>query len=91
MRIFERFELSSQYTPETFLENYSDSLFNELKSFHPVIYALVKNGEFSFPSANEVTLTMEESIVAPPEPTAELLSEPERERPPASIKNDCIN
>ncbi len=64
VRIFERFELSSQYTPETFLENYSDSLFDELKSFHPVIYALVKNGEFSFPSANEVTLTMEESIIA---------------------------
>ena len=36
-------------------------------------------------------LTMEESIAAPPEPTAELLPEPARERPPASIKNDCIN
>ncbi|MBR5116822.1 MAG: PHP domain-containing protein, partial [Lachnospiraceae bacterium] len=64
VRIFERFELSSQYTPETFLENYIESLYSELKSFHPMIYALVKNGEFSFPSEHEVTLTMEESIVA---------------------------
>ncbi|MCR5093262.1 MAG: PolC-type DNA polymerase III [Lachnospiraceae bacterium] len=64
VRIFERFQLSLQYTPELFLENYRDSLYSELSTYHPVIYALVKAGEFRFPAENEVTLELEESIIA---------------------------
>ncbi|MCR5676126.1 MAG: PolC-type DNA polymerase III [Lachnospiraceae bacterium] len=64
VRIFERFHLSSQYTPENLLEAYQDSLYEELRTYQPVIYTLVKGGEFRFPSADEVTLTLEESIIA---------------------------
>ncbi len=64
VRIFERFHLSAQYTPENLLENYQDSLFEELRTYQPVIYTLVKNSEFRFPSENEMTLVMEESVIA---------------------------
>lgn len=64
VRIFEHFHLSSQYTPENLLEAYGDSLYEELRAYRPIIYTLVKNGEFRFPSDNEVTLMLEESIIA---------------------------
>ncbi|MCR4764436.1 MAG: PolC-type DNA polymerase III [Lachnospiraceae bacterium] len=64
VRIYERFRLSAQYTPENLLENYRESLYEELRTYRPVIYTLIRNGEFRFPSEDEVVLLLEESVIA---------------------------
>ena len=63
VRIFERFALSSQYTPENFFEKYRDSFFDELRTYRPVMHALLRKSEYCF-TAGEVQIRLEDSIVA---------------------------
>ncbi len=62
VKIYERFRLSAQYTPEKFMDSYRDSLLLELKEYNHVLYNMFKNGEPVFREGNLI-LTLEDSVL----------------------------
>ncbi len=64
VKIYEKFNLSSQYTPEKLLDMYLDSILEEVREYSNVIFNLLKNAIFSFPQENIVILSLEDSVIA---------------------------
>ncbi|SEM18140.1 DNA polymerase III polC-type N-terminus I, partial [Butyrivibrio sp. ob235] len=64
IKIYEKFLLSSQYTVQTFLDIYWESLLLEFKNYDPIEYTLLRKAEFSYPSGNSLIITIEESVIA---------------------------
>ncbi|MDD3413574.1 MAG: PolC-type DNA polymerase III [Lachnospiraceae bacterium] len=62
--IYESFELSGQYTPESILDIYKDSIMMEIKEYNQIIYNLFRHANITFPEPKSMLLTMEETIVA---------------------------
>ena len=62
VRIRERFELSSQYTPENLMEAYRESILAELLNYSHVEYNAFRTAEISYPEAGGVELTLEDTI-----------------------------
>lgn len=62
--IYESFELSGQYTPESILDIYKDSIMMEIKEYNQIIYNLFRHAKITFPEPKNMLLTMEDSIVA---------------------------
>ena len=63
IRIYEKFHLSSQYTPEKLMDIYRESILLELREYSPVIYHLFKNADITFPTPDKVMLTIEDTIL----------------------------
>ncbi|MCH4192320.1 MAG: PolC-type DNA polymerase III [Butyrivibrio sp.] len=63
VKIYERFHLSAQYTPQNLMEIYEDSILQEFKEYSPIEYTLLKNAEFVFPEEDQVELVLEDSVV----------------------------
>ncbi len=63
IKIYERFHLSSQYTPEKLMEAYGKSLFAELRDYSPVEYSLLKNAELSYPDRQTVKVIFPDSVL----------------------------
>ncbi len=61
--ISEHFSLSSQYTPETLVSEYMDSLVIEMWHISPVNGSLFKNGKFAFPDPEHVVLQLENTQI----------------------------
>ena len=64
VRIIERYQLSAQYTPETLMDIYKDSILEELKAYSLLIYNLFRCARMEFDAKDHMKLYMEESIVA---------------------------
>ncbi|WP_022763090.1 PolC-type DNA polymerase III [Butyrivibrio sp. AD3002] len=64
VKIYERFFLSAQYTPQNLLEMYKDSILLEFKNYDPIEYTILKSADFSFPESDRVELILEESVIA---------------------------
>ena len=64
VKIYERFELSAQYTPEKLLEIYRDSILEELKGYSHIEYNAFRTAEITFPGQDRVLLTLEDSVLA---------------------------
>ncbi len=64
VKIIEHFCLSAQYTPENFLEVYRGSLLMELKNYSALLYNLFYTAKISFPSENQMVLTMASSVIS---------------------------
>jgi len=64
VKIYERFELSSQYTPEKLMDVYRESILEELREYNHIDYNSFKTAEFSYPDARQITLTLEDSVLA---------------------------
>ncbi|MCI9072131.1 MAG: PolC-type DNA polymerase III [Lachnospiraceae bacterium] len=64
VKIYERFSLSSQYTPEKLMDVYRDSILEELREYNHIDYNSFKSAEFSYPDARQMTLTLEDSVLA---------------------------
>ncbi|MDE6517715.1 MAG: PHP domain-containing protein, partial [Acetatifactor sp.] len=64
VKIYEKFELSSQYTPEKLMDVYRDSILEELREYNHIDYNSFKTAEFSYPDARQMTLTLEDSVLA---------------------------
>ncbi|HBA51189.1 MAG TPA: PolC-type DNA polymerase III, partial [Lachnospiraceae bacterium] len=62
VRIFERFELSSQYTPENLMEAYRESILAELLGYSHVEYNAFRTAEISYPESGGILLTLEDTI-----------------------------
>ena len=63
VKIFERYHLSKQYTPEKLLQVYKDSLLMELKHYSIVEYSMFRKAEFSFPQPDLMRMTIEDTMV----------------------------
>ncbi len=64
VKLYERFHLSSQYTPEKLMDVYKDSILLELRNYSPVEYNIFKSADILYPSAEEIELTVEDTVLA---------------------------
>ncbi len=64
IKIYERFHLSSLYTPEKLMEAYQKSMMQELRELSPLEYSLFKNAEVSYPDEKNIKMVLEESVLA---------------------------
>ena len=64
VKLYERFHLSGQYTPQKLMDVYRDSILLELKAYSPVEYSLFKKADLSYPLENAVELTLEDTVPA---------------------------
>ncbi len=62
-RIFEKYRLSSQYTPEKLLKAYRDSLLYELKNYSIIEYTMFRKAECVFPQPDVLNMTIENTMV----------------------------
>ncbi len=64
VKLYERFRLSQQYTPEKLMDAYKESILLELKAYSPVEYHLFKGAEIAFRGTEGLTLTVEDTTPA---------------------------
>ena len=64
VKLYERFQLSGQYTPEKLMEMYRDSILLELKNYSPVEYNIFKGADISYPDEREIHLTIDDTVPA---------------------------
>ncbi len=64
VKLYERFRLSAQYTPEKLMNAYKDSILLELKEHSPLEYHLFKGADIDFSSGGEMGLTIEDTVPA---------------------------
>ena len=64
VKIIEKFQLSSQYTPENFLDVYRQSILLELKQYSALEYNMFYTAEITFSDPETMELVMTDSVVA---------------------------
>ncbi|MDE5951096.1 MAG: PHP domain-containing protein, partial [Acetatifactor sp.] len=64
VKIYEKFDLSSQYTPEKLMDVYQDSILEELREYSHIDYNSFKAAQLSYPSEREMVVTLEDSVLA---------------------------
>ena len=64
VKIIERYQLSAQYTPQTLMDLYKDSILEEMKAYSMLIYNLFRCARMEFDDKNHMNLYLEDSIVA---------------------------
>lgn len=63
IRIFERYLLSDQYTPQKLLQVYRDSILMELKNYSIIEYNIFRKAEITFLKESVMELSMEDNVV----------------------------
>ncbi len=63
VRIQERFELSSQYTPQNLLEIYRESILAELKDYSHVLYNAFRGAEITYPHPGQMQIAIEDTVL----------------------------
>ena len=61
VKIYEKFQLSKQYTPENLYHAYKDSILLELKCYSPIMYSMLKKAKPSF-KEDQMILKLEELV-----------------------------
>lgn len=64
VKIYEHFELSSQYTPEKLLDLYRESILSELKEYSHIEYNVFRTAQLSYPEQNQLVVTLEDNVLA---------------------------
>ena len=64
VKVIEKYHLSEQYTPETLLDLYKDSILEELKNYSLMEYNLLRTAKMEFTSESHMVLTLENTIIA---------------------------
>ena len=64
IKIYEKFKLSGQYTPEKLMDAYRESILLELREYSPVEYNLVKGADVAFEGEKKLLLTIEDTVLA---------------------------
>ncbi|MCD7862415.1 MAG: PolC-type DNA polymerase III [Lachnospiraceae bacterium] len=63
IKIYERFELSSQYDAKTVMELYRDSILEELKAYSHVLYVAFKDAQISYPANDRIHIQLDENCI----------------------------
>ncbi len=64
IKIYEKYQLSSQYNPEKLMNAYRDSILMELREYDHIEYNTFKNASVTYPEEQKVVLTVEDSVLA---------------------------
>ena len=64
VKLYEKFLLSSQYTPERLMEIYHDSILLECKQFDHIIANMFRKSDFTYTDTNKVNITIEDSVIS---------------------------
>lgn len=64
VKIYEKYQLSSQYNPEKLMNTYKDSILMELREYDHIEYSTFKNASVTYPDEKRVVLTVEDSVLA---------------------------
>jgi len=64
IKILEKYQLSSQYTPKALMDVYKDSILLELREYNLLLYNVFRNAKIDFSTEEQMTLTLEETIIA---------------------------
>lgn len=64
IKIYEKYQLSSQYNPEKLMNTYRDSILMELREYDHIEYNTFKNASVTYPEEDKIVLTVEDSILA---------------------------
>ncbi len=63
VKIYERFELSAQYTPKKLMDLYYDSILAELRGYSHVEYNAFRTAQIDYPSDDQVVVTVEDNVL----------------------------
>ena len=64
LKIIEKFNLSSQYTPEKLMAVYRESILEEIRNYSVLLYNLMRCSKMEFDREDHMILTLEDTIVA---------------------------
>ena len=64
VKIYEKFELSAQYTPERLMEVYKGCILEEIRSYGHVEYNMFKTAQITYPAENRMCLAIEDTVIA---------------------------
>ena len=64
IKIYEKYQLSSQYNPEKLMNAYRDSILMELREYDHIEYNTFKNASVTYPDEQRMVLTVEDSVLA---------------------------
>ena len=62
--VIESFELSEQYTPQSLMEIYRDSILDELESYSILEYNALRTAQMEFDSPKHMKLILDDTIIA---------------------------
>ncbi|MBE5826504.1 MAG: PolC-type DNA polymerase III [Butyrivibrio sp.] len=63
IKIYEKFCLSAQYTPENLLDLYRESIEMELKDYDHMEYSLFRSASFIYPDQDNVIMKLQDTVV----------------------------
>ena len=63
IKIYEKFSLSAQYTPQNLFDIYRESIEMELKDYDHMEYSLFRAASFEYPDDGNVVIQLEDSVV----------------------------
>jgi len=64
IKIYEKFKLSAQYTPEKLFDVYRESIFLEIREYSHVFFNCIRHAKFEFPTENLMEITVEDNFVS---------------------------
>ena len=64
VKILEKFDLSSQYTPELFLDAYRSSMALELKHYSILVFNMFRNAVITFPKTDTMHMVLQSNVLA---------------------------
>ena len=64
IKIYERFILSSLYTPESLLDVYLESILEELREYNHILFNMMRTGEIEFPDERRLVLKVKDTVLA---------------------------
>jgi DNA polymerase-3 subunit alpha (Gram-positive type) len=64
VKIYEKFQLSEQYTAQSLMDVYKDSILEELNAYSVLEYNLLRTAKMEFDRPDHLRLTLEETIIA---------------------------
>ena len=63
IKIYERFTLSSQYTPERLMDIYGECLLEEVKQASRVTHNALKQAQFLYPTDTKMVVRLEDTVI----------------------------
>ncbi len=63
VKIYERFELSGQYTPEKLMDLYGESILEELKEYSRIQYTALRTADITYEEDGSMHLVLEDNVL----------------------------
>ena len=64
IKIYEIYELSAQYTPQNLMDAYFESILAEIQEYSHVMYNILKNAQFQYPTDIRMNINLEDTVIA---------------------------